>query len=84
VHPAHDKLAADRLRIADRGRIVEGARADLVVFDKDRVRANASYETPRQAATGICHVLVNGASRWKTGRSPACGRAACCAWEMRR
>ena len=52
--------AADRLRIADRGRIVAGARADLVVFDKDRVRANASYEAPRQAATGICHVLVNG------------------------
>jgi N-acyl-D-amino-acid deacylase len=53
--------AADRLRLADRGRIVEGARADLVVFDKDRVRANASYETPRQAATGIRHVMVNGA-----------------------
>lgn len=52
--------AADRLRIADRGRIVAGAKADLVVFDKDKVKANATYEHPRQAATGIVHVLVNG------------------------
>ena len=52
--------AADRLRLPDRGRIVEGALADLVVFDKDTVTATATYESPRQAATGIAHVLVNG------------------------
>ena len=52
--------AAARLRLADRGRIAEGARADLVVFDKDSVTAHASYEHPRQAATGIRHVVVNG------------------------
>lgn len=60
--------AADRLRLADRGRIVEGAIADLVVFDKDQVKANATYETPRQAATGIRHVLVNGAFAVEDGR----------------
>jgi N-acyl-D-amino-acid deacylase len=52
--------AADRLRLPDRGRLVEGAIADLVVFDKDTVTATATYESPRQAATGIVHVLVNG------------------------
>ena len=52
--------AADRLRLPDRGRIVEGARADLVVFDKDTIKANATYAVPRQAATGIFHVMVNG------------------------
>ena len=31
-----------------------------MVFDKDKVKANATYEAPRQAATGILHVLVNG------------------------
>lgn len=52
--------AANRLRLMDRGRIAAGAVADLVVFDKDNVKANATYAVPRQAATGILHVLVNG------------------------
>jgi N-acyl-D-amino-acid deacylase len=52
--------AANRLRLMDRGRIAAGAKADLVVFDKDKVKANATYEHPRQAATGIVHVMVNG------------------------
>lgn len=52
--------AANRLRLTDRGRIAAGAMADLVVFDKDTVKANATYEHPRQAATGILHVMVNG------------------------
>jgi len=60
--------AADRLRLADRGRIVPGARADLVVFDRDNVAANASYDAPRQAATGIRHVLVNGVFAVEDGR----------------
>lgn len=52
--------AANRLRMTDRGRILAGAKADLVVFDADNIKANATYEHPRQAATGIVHVLVNG------------------------
>lgn len=52
--------AANRLRMTDRGRIAAGAFADLVVFDPRNVKANATYEMPRQAATGIVHVMVNG------------------------
>ncbi len=52
--------AANRLRLMDRGRIAAGAVADLVVFDQHNVKANATYESPRQAATGILHVIVNG------------------------
>jgi N-acyl-D-amino-acid deacylase len=52
--------AADRLHLPDRGRIAPGTFADLVVFDAMTVKANATYEKPRQAATGIVHVMVNG------------------------
>jgi N-acyl-D-amino-acid deacylase len=60
--------AARRLRLADRGRIAEGALADLVVFDPATVSARATYENPKQAATGIFHVLVNGVFALEDGR----------------
>jgi N-acyl-D-amino-acid deacylase len=51
---------ARRLRLPDRGLVREGYRADLVLFDPETVRDTATFETPRQAAHGISHVLVNG------------------------
>lgn len=60
--------AANRLRLDDRGRIAEGAFADLVVFDPATVSARATYEVPRQAATGIFHVVVNGEFALEDGR----------------
>lgn len=53
-------LPADTLRLHGRGRLVPGAFADLIVFDPATVRDVARYEDPRQYATGMCHVLVNG------------------------
>ncbi len=52
--------AARRLRLADRGLIAEGMKADLVVFDPDTVSERSTYSEPREAATGILHVVVNG------------------------
>lgn len=52
--------AARRLRLNDRGAIAEGMQADLVVFDPDTVSETSTYDHPRQAATGISHVVVNG------------------------
>jgi N-acyl-D-amino-acid deacylase len=52
--------AADRLRLTDRGRIRLGYAADLVAFDPDSVTDQASFDQPRQPATGIEYVLVNG------------------------
>ena len=52
--------AARRLRLHDRGIISEGMRADLVIFDPETVSETATYAVPRQAATGIHHVVVNG------------------------
>lgn len=51
---------AARLRLTDRGLLRDGLAADVVVFDPERVRANATYEDPRQFPDGIEYVVVNG------------------------
>lgn len=51
---------ADRLGLVDRGRIRTGNIADLVLFDPEEVTDTATFEEPRQQATGIPHVLVGG------------------------
>lgn len=70
-------LTATRFGLADRGTLREGAFADLVVFDADRVIDRASFEHPKSPAAGIELVLVNGAPVWRdgaaTGKRP--GRA---------
>ena len=35
-------------------------KADVVIFDPERVRANATFEDPKQYPDGIEYVLVNG------------------------
>jgi N-acyl-D-amino-acid deacylase len=59
---------ARRLRLADRGTIRAGYVADLVLFDADSISDNATYENPRQPATGIHTVLVNGVPVLSDGR----------------
>jgi len=52
--------SADVYGLKDRGRVVEGGLADLVVFDADTVTDRATYEDPHQTADGIDLVVVNG------------------------
>ena len=52
--------AAAQIGIADRGVIRAGMFADVVVFNADTVKDNATYEKPHQYPTGIEHVIVNG------------------------
>jgi N-acyl-D-aspartate/D-glutamate deacylase len=53
-------VAANDLKLYDRGRIAVGAEADLVVFDPNRVRDRSTFAEPTLVAEGIRHVLVNG------------------------
>jgi N-acyl-D-amino-acid deacylase len=51
---------ADRAGLAGRGRIVEGAVADLVAFDPATVIDGATFQEPTRAPIGIQHVIVAG------------------------
>ncbi|MGW1027594.1 N-acyl-D-amino-acid deacylase family protein [Streptomyces sp. NPDC002577] len=59
---------AARLRLADRGLVREGHRADLVLFDPDTVAAGSTFEGPRALPTGIPHVLIDGRFVIEDGR----------------
>ncbi len=59
---------AARLRLADRGLVREGYRADLVLFDPATVAAGSTYEAPRTLPTGIPYVLVDGRFVIEDGR----------------
>lgn len=60
-------LPATNLRIKGRGSLKQGYFADVVIFDADKIRDNASFENPHQYATGMIHVFVNGVQVIKDG-----------------
>lgn len=51
---------AQRLGLTDRGRLVAGTAADIVVFDPATVADRATYADPHQFPEGIDVVVVNG------------------------
>jgi dihydroorotase/N-acyl-D-amino-acid deacylase len=51
---------AQRLGLLDRGLLRPGMKADIVVFDPERVRDVATFERPHQYAEGFSEVIVNG------------------------
>ena len=53
-------MPAAKFRLADRGLVRPGMRADLVVFDPGGIKDNASFEEPRRSPDGISQVFVNG------------------------
>jgi N-acyl-D-amino-acid deacylase len=56
--------AADRIGLADRGRIREGLRADLVLLDPERFIDTATYDDPKQIPAGVERVIVAGRTVW--------------------
>ena len=53
-------LPAQILGLQDRGRIAVGQKADVVVFDPETVRSDATYLDPYVFQEGMNWVLVNG------------------------
>jgi N-acyl-D-amino-acid deacylase len=53
-------LPASRLKLADRGLIRPGMKADLVVFDAARITDRSEFSKPHQYSEGIVHHIVNG------------------------
>jgi N-acyl-D-aspartate/D-glutamate deacylase len=65
-------IPADRFGLADRGRVVPGAAADLVLFDPARVNDRADFTTPHVYPDGFDAVIVNGVIAWSaTGNEDA-------------
>jgi len=51
---------AERLRLLDRGLLRPGMKADIVIFDPDKIQDKADYAHPHQYAEGVRDVIVNG------------------------
>ena len=51
---------AQRLGLPDRGLLRDGFKADIVIFNKDTVKVQATRENPKQFPQGIPYVIVNG------------------------
>jgi N-acyl-D-amino-acid deacylase len=53
-------LPAERFGLKDRGVLAVGKKADIVVFDKNKILDTATVEYPASAPIGVQYVFVNG------------------------
>ncbi|MBX7171417.1 MAG: D-aminoacylase [Pyrinomonadaceae bacterium] len=61
-------MPANRLGLKDRGIIKKGNKADLVLFDKDKVIDKNTFTVPQTLSEGIETVWVNGKTVWNDGK----------------
>jgi N-acyl-D-amino-acid deacylase len=60
-------LAAQSLRLRDRGMLREGMWADITIFDANRMADRSSYADSLHYPDGMVHVLVNGVLSLENG-----------------
>lgn len=61
-------IPAERLGLKGRGRLQKGYHADICMFDPATICSNATARHPRRYASGIAHVMVNGAFAMQNGK----------------
>jgi N-acyl-D-amino-acid deacylase len=61
------RLPATNLKLRERGALVPGYFADVVIFDPAAVQDHATYDDPHRYATGMVHVFVNGVAVLRDG-----------------
>ncbi len=61
------RVPAERYGLHDRGIIQEGAYADLVLFDPQKINAPSHYTHPSQLSEGVDSVWVSGRLAWTEG-----------------
>lgn len=59
---------ATRLSIDDRGVLKAGLRADIVIFDAERITDKATFDKPHQLSEGVQFVFVNGVEVLSDGK----------------
>ncbi len=53
-------LPAQLLNMKKRGSLLVGYKADIIIFDPETIRDNATYLNPHKYSTGIEYVIING------------------------
>jgi N-acyl-D-aspartate/D-glutamate deacylase len=53
-------MPADKIGFKDRGRLLEGKAADIVLFDYEKIQDKAEFTDSHQYPEGIPYVIVNG------------------------
>lgn len=71
-------MPADRMGLKDRGRLLPGMAADILIFDPYNFKDNADYSNARALATGMETIILNGQIIYTKGvfAAPA-GRVVC-------
>lgn len=64
-------LPASRIGLKERGSLIPGYFADIVVFDPLKIEDKATFDNPHRFAEGICDVFVNGV--WSVSNGKATG-----------
>jgi N-acyl-D-amino-acid deacylase len=60
-------LPAENLKLRDRGKLIPGYYADIVIFDPKTIQDHATFEKPHQYSTGVRDVFVNGVQVLRNG-----------------